>query len=75
MRTVTAANFSRYWDTISEAEQSYWLNKLSRGGDYVSFLARHGFRAPARTLVKVRQLIQCARSEAQAIQSFERGDW
>ena len=75
MRTVTAANFSHYWDTISEAEQSYRLNKLSRDGDYASFLARHGFRIPARTLAKVRRLIQCARSEAQAIQSFEQGDW
>jgi len=75
MRTVTASNFRRHWDNVSKAEQAYWMNKLSRTGDYVSFLARHGFRAPARTLVKVRNLVQCARSETQAVASFERGDW
>lgn len=75
MRTVTAVNFKRHWDNVSKAEQSYWMGKLSRTGDYESFLARHGFRAPARTLVKVRNLVQCARSKEQALASFELGDW
>jgi len=58
MRTATASNFKRHWDQVSKAEQAYWMDKLSRTGDYVSFLARHGFRAPARTIAKVRNLLQ-----------------
>lgn len=45
MRVITAAKFQRHWATVSEAEQHYWLDKLSRTGDYVSFANRHGFTA------------------------------
>lgn len=53
MRVMTAANFQRHWATVSGAEQHYWLDKLSRTGDYVSFANRHGFRIPGRMLKRM----------------------
>ena len=75
MRTATASNFARHWSTVSEAEQGYWERKLARTGDYVSFLQRHGFRAPARTLAKVRNLVRAAQSAREGVEAFNAGDW